>query len=290
MPTSQILSPTKDIGAIISAIGELPASPAIVAGVMNLTSDLNSDIDALGKLIMSDQVLTAKVLKLSNSTFYGRHRQVSKIREAIVILGFHTIRSLVLASSVRYLYKKMDTDKIESCLWAHSVSTAMGCRLVANSIKHSMVEEAFISGILHDIGKLILFHKFPQEYSGLINTIRETKIDFHLLENQTFGFNHVQVGSGLLMKWNFPELFIDSIQNHHLWQERNQDDRHLPLSWIIKYASIISSRLGLDFREPNLCENELKEAAEKIGISEERSAKLSEQILTSYNQEGNLYK
>ena len=149
---------------ITMTVGELPASPAIVSAVMGITTNLNANIEELGKVLAADPALTAKVLKLSNSSFYGRSKSVSSLREAILILGFYTLRSMVIATSTYSLYKKKGNDKSEQKLWDHSLACAMACRLVGTRIRHPQIEEIFIAGLLHDIGKMALGQKLADVY------------------------------------------------------------------------------------------------------------------------------
>ena len=116
---------------IIETIGELPTSPTVVASVMGMTKDLNTDVTKLSRVLSSDQSLTAKVLRLSNSPFYGRMRGVATLDEAIMILGFFTIRSLVVASSAYSMFNLGGQGGLEYRLWNHSLAAAMCARLTA---------------------------------------------------------------------------------------------------------------------------------------------------------------
>ncbi|MBD3169915.1 MAG: HDOD domain-containing protein [candidate division Zixibacteria bacterium] len=281
-------SKIKNIDQIISTIGELPASPAIVTAIMNLTSNLNSEVSELGKHILSDQVLTAKVLKLSNSSFYGRSKKVSSINDAVIILGFHTIRSLVLASSVRGLFKKKDSSKFEGILWEHSLSTAIVCRLLAEHFNHPLRDEAFVCGILHDIGKLIIYRKFGESYDDLVKEQVRTKKPPTELEEEYFGFDHTQVGAALLEKWNFPDEFVSAIRDHHDWVEYDKQD-NMPISWIVNYASLCSTIIGCNMGATENTEVEWLEAVEKIGIPFEEANVLNAQLFELFTEEKKIY-
>ena len=281
-------SKVKNISQIISTIGELPASPAIVSAIMNLTSNLNSEVSELGRHILSDQVLTAKVLKLSNSSFYGRSKKVSSINDAVIILGFHTIRSLVLASSVRGLFKKKDSSKFEGTLWEHSLSTAIVCRLLGEYFKHPLRDEAFVCGILHDIGKLIIYRKFSESYENLVKDQISLKQPSHALEEEYFGFSHMQVGAALMEKWNFPHEFISAIRDHHIWIAR-EERGCIPISWIVNYASVCSSLMGCNLGATDSAEIEWLEAVEKIGIPIEEANSLNSRLFELFSEEKNIY-
>jgi putative nucleotidyltransferase with HDIG domain len=279
---------SKTIDRIVSTIGELPASPSIVNAVINLTNDLNSDVSQLAKHLASDQVLTAKVLKLSNSSFYGRAKTVSNVNDAIVILGFHTIRSLVLASSVRNLYKSKKPDEFEEVLWEHSLSTAIICRMIAQHLRHSQKDIAFIAGILHDIGKLILYRKYPKKYDRIIKFAKQCHTNIHKLETESIGVNHMEVGAALLAKWNFPDEYVDAIRDHHDWKEP-ENMKEIPVSWMVNYSSICSSLIGCDIANHPEYEAEWVEAAAKLDIPLEKAQELNNNLFDVFNEEKKIY-
>ena len=281
-------SSSVNIDRIVSTIGELPASPAIVTAIMDLTSDMNSDVSVLGEHVLRDQVLTAKVLKLSNSSFYGRSKKVSNVKDAIIILGFKTIRSLVLASSVRGLFKNMKSNKFEGMLWEHSLSTAIVCRLVAEHLKHPRRDEAFLCGILHDIGKLILFRKFLDQYEELFIESTKSGTDFHQLENEVIGVNHMEVGTALLGKWNFPDELIIAVKNHHDWPEYEEGSL-LPLSWMVNYSSLCSSIIGCNIGSDARCETQWVDAADKMEFSLEEATELNNKLFELFTEEKHIY-
>ena len=126
MATSQTKDPILD--RIISTLGDLPASPAIVSTVMGLTSNPDSKIVDISKVLSADQSLTAKVLKLSNSSFYGRPKEVKTLEEAILLLGFFTVRSIVIATSAHTMYTKEIAGNSPEKLWQHSLATAVAAR------------------------------------------------------------------------------------------------------------------------------------------------------------------
>ena len=158
---------------IISTVGELPASPAIVSSLMSLTSDLDSTVDDISKVLAADQSLTARVLKLSNSPYYGRTKGVTSLDDAIFLLGFFTVRSMVIATSAHQIYKGGGESDSTSKLWRHSLSTAVACRQIAKRIKHPDKDEIFIAGLLHDIGKLVMLDKLKDRYRDIVAEVEE---------------------------------------------------------------------------------------------------------------------
>jgi putative nucleotidyltransferase with HDIG domain len=208
---------------IVCGIGDLPSSPAIVSAVMGMASDLNTQLAEIGKVVSADQSLTVKVLRLSNSSFYGRMKQVSTVEQAIVTLGYYTLRSLVVASSTHSIYRKKDPARFLPVLWEHSLGSAVAARLLGRRIRHPQTEEAFIGGLLHDVGKLVLTQNLQGDFKAL-RTDAETDGDWCRAERAMLGFTHIDVGVALLTKWNFPRTLIDAIALHHTEPECQPDE------------------------------------------------------------------
>jgi len=283
------------VDKIIATIGELPASPATVSAVMGLTSNLDTDVEKLGKVLSADQALTAKVLKLSNSSFYGRSKGVGTLKEAILILGFYTLRSLVIASSTHSLYKRKSENQIEQKLWEHSLATAMASRIVGQQIRHKQVEEAFIVGLLHDLGKLILSQKIDDLYGQVYEKVEEEQATFLEVETELLGFNHVDIGFVLLQKWNFPSALIAAINCHHDPVRQTDGEIYsgnpseIPLAYVTHFCDQLAKHIGCgfdDFREPNLTTLPLAQIA---GFDEEKIEFLTERLTEAYQSEKHLF-
>lgn len=241
------------INKMIATLGELPASPQIVNSVMKLASDPDADVNKMEKLLAADPSLSAKLLKLSNSTFYGQRKSVSTLKQAIIIIGFYSLRSLVVAASIHSLYGNKRGNNTLETLWKHSLATAMTCRLVANKINHKHPEEAFMGGLLHDIGKMVMIQKVGRDYEGLIRSIEKEKLNFHNAEEEELGFTHCDVGMMLLSKWNLPQELINSVYNHHSPElPENQAPEQInasevPLEYLIQFSNEIAKRCGYGF-------------------------------------------
>ncbi len=200
---------------VIASIGELPTSPAVVSSVMGLTSNLNTGVDTLSQALSSDPALTAKVLRLSNSPFYGRSRSVRSLSEAIMILGFSTIRSLVVATSAHSMFNQGKNKALEDSLWQHSLAAAMGARMVAKRIgKRQLIEEFFLGGLLHDIGVLVILKKMPDEFTKILKKAQSSGEDRVVVEQEVLGFTHADLGSIVLERWNFPSILATAVRCH----------------------------------------------------------------------------
>ncbi len=275
-------------------MGELPASPAIVSAVMGLTSNLDTDVEQLGRVLSADQVLTAKVLKLSNSSFYGRSKGVGTLKEAILILGFYTLRSLVIASSTHSLYKRKADSPIEQKLWEHSLATALASKIIGRKIRHPQVEEAFIVGLLHDLGKLILSQKLSSAYQQIYEEVEANQRDFLSVEIEKLGFSHVDVAGVLFEKWNFPSFLTSAICHHHnpedeQVQAKSGSAKSISIAHITHFCDQLAKHVGCGFsdhREENLASLPL---AGKAGLEQDTIDSLINEIAEVYQSEKHLF-
>jgi len=265
---------------VIAAVGELPASPAIVSTVMGLTSDLDSKVTDISKVLSADQSLTAKVLKLSNSSFYGRSKGVKTLQEAILILGFFTVRSMVVATSAHSMYMKEDKDGSKAKLWQHSLSSAVAARQVAAWCRHPQKEEVFIAALLHDIGKLVLIQKMPQRFTEIVERVSSEGVSFREAEQEALGFSHDQVALVLLEKWSFPDLLCESIRFHHELPKLPESGPP-PMSHLISVGNSISKCLGVGFEASEIEKIVESEAVKGLNIDQ---ATLEEIVQASEEQ------
>ena len=213
------------IESILNNVDELPELPQIAMQVMKIVNNPESNVTDLSNVVSKDQSLTAKVLRLCNSAFYGVSRHITTVTDAVGILGFNTIKSLVLLATTYNTVQKglVGYGLKQGELWEHSINTAQTSRYLATRIqsKNNIVlpikdpEEAFIAGLLHDIGKIILNQHALAEIYRAMNLSVLKGIPFHIAEQQIIGFDHAMVGAALAEKWNFPSLLVDAIKLHH---------------------------------------------------------------------------
>ena len=284
-----ITQTSRNLERIICAIGELPSSPSVVNLVMGMTSDLNTDIRRISKTLSSDQSLTAKVLKLSNSSFYGRSKGVATLDEAILILGFFTLRSLVVATATSAMFKNRDPESAEHKLWEHSLATAMASRMIAARVRPAVVEEAYIAGLMHDLGKLILLQKNPKDYGAIISEVEKSGGVFSELELKAFGFTHSDLGQALLEKWSFPPELCDAIRDHHTTLRTISNDAEQSLACIVNLANVISKKIGVGFKESVPEDLSKLESARALQFSKDDIDKLEKRVAEAFSAEKHLF-
>lgn len=215
----------------IEQSGNLPTLPGVVARVMEMVDRPETTGRQLGLEIAKDQVLSAKVLKLVNSGFYGFSQPISTIPHAVTMLGFDAVRSLVLSSSVLELMGEALPG-----LWEHSLACARSCTMVAEHIHLPNPEEMSVIGLLHDLGKVILFQSFEKEFARVRQTVERQDCLFFVAEEQVMGINHGELGGWLLEKWTLPSKLVEPIIDHHDFRPRRD---HAVRTAVLHMADIL---------------------------------------------------
>ena len=188
----------------------LPTLPAIVGKLTRMIGDENTTAPQIASLIEKDQVLTGKVLKMVNSAFYGFPRRISTVANAIVLLGFNVIRTLVITASI---FETMQSSDLS--LWEHSLGTAAAAGLLAQRLGLKNPEEVTTAGLLHDLGKVVIRTEFPELYKQIREKVVQEKRYFYEAEKEILGLDHGEIGRLLANQWNLPERLVEPIAYHH---------------------------------------------------------------------------
>lgn len=205
-----------ELQEILLKIDELPTPDPIVQRIVSVASDPNASAKDLAQVIKLDASLTARILRLVNSAYYGLPRKIVALNEAIMILGFKTVRNIALSiftySSV-VKNKKSTIDHYQ--LWKHFIGTAVGCELLAQMVGYPNKEELFISGLLHDIGKVALDYILPEAFGAVTKLTKNLQISFIQAEEKLNLPNHPIISGKIIEKWNLPEIVVHSASGHH---------------------------------------------------------------------------
>ncbi len=202
---------------IVNKVDDIKVLPTIINQIILLTDDPNSTIQDIEKVILKDQVLTTKILRLANSAYYGYARKITTISQATVLLGFQAIKGIALASIVKsYMTNELKGYSLEKDeLWIQSQTCAIISRFIAKKIKYPTPEEAYIAGLLRDIGKTILNQHMEKEYQEVLSKVNENNISFLDAEKEVLGFSHGEIGAKVGEKWNLPKDLVEAIGSHH---------------------------------------------------------------------------
>jgi putative nucleotidyltransferase with HDIG domain len=185
--------------------------------ITELVNNPRSSAKDLARIITDDQVLTARLLKLVNSSFYGFPQRISTVTGAIVLLGFDAIRNLLLTTSVFDMFsdnKKLSKFNQEK-FWDHSLGCAVGAKVIGNALRHDKIEELFVAGLLHDIGKIVEMMFLPKQFSKIADYVNNHHTLMRTAEESILGYNHAEIGKLLGERWNLPPKLISIIAHHH---------------------------------------------------------------------------
>ncbi len=232
---------------LVRHIQELPALPAVVLELMSSMDQEDTDVHVLAQKIELDQALAAKTLRIANSSFYGMQSKVTSIAQAVSVLGFHSIRTLVTACALTGSFAPLGDGFDFSAFWRHSLATAVAARMLAPQLQVNP-ETAFTAGLLHDLGTLVLATRFPAEHAQ----IRSYRLAHDCLmidaELAVIGIDHARVGSALAAYWKFPAAIQQAVADHHAIERL--DGGGLPL--VVHVANAIAHGLDLSGQDDAL--------------------------------------
>ncbi len=201
----------------IQKIALLPSIPVVLQKIIETSSDPTASAHDLEKTIIKDQSISAAILKLANSAYYGYVRGVDDVERAVIIIGFNTAVSIAISVSVlKSLSDKMDSQEFSrEDFWIHTIASGEAARILAQKMNYEFVSRAYIIGLIHDIGKVVLSFIDPAEFDDAVFEARAVGKPLYVCENEIFNFNHQDAGQWLGEKWQLPENIIAGIQYHH---------------------------------------------------------------------------
>lgn len=282
---------TPSLKKIIMVTGDLPPMPYVARKVMDIVGDPNSSAQDLQEVISKDQALASQILKIANSALYACSRKIETLTDAIVMLGFNTIKSLSVMNATKNLYKFMSKGKVlglkDKLLWEHSVGSALAARSIAQKINNRYAEQSFLGGLLHDIGKLVLLQKVPELFDSVIEEVYNTGRHFSEVEMEKLGFTHAEVGAHLMDKWKFASEFEFAVKNHHNVSAELQTESQLV--YYIDLANKICHKLGIGFISEPDKDIASEYSANVLGLNEEIIEDIERTISHLMKQEINLF-
>jgi putative nucleotidyltransferase with HDIG domain len=205
---------TPNIQDAVARIETLPTLPAVLVHIIEARADPDASAIDLGRHIASDQSLTAVLLKVVNSAYYGHYRRIDSVTAAIVMLGFHEVRNLALAASTFRTLPQGHHDFDRTQLWRHSLAAAVAAERLAKALGIPL-DGCFVSGLLHDIGKVVLDVLYPGSFRCAVHQAQIEKRRLYETEIEVFTFNHAEAGALLAERWNLPPKVVEAIRLHH---------------------------------------------------------------------------
>jgi len=247
---------------IMSVMRNLPPLPQVTTQLLAVINDNDSSADDVTKVLSADGPLAGKVLKLVNSSFYGVAQEVTTVSRAVVLLGFTGIRNLALGFGTVDALKKMKCNMDMTRFWSHSIAVASAGQAVAPFVTRRIdPEEAFIAGLMHDIGAYILASAVPETYQEILDAPADERL---LLEQEKFGMDHTLAGQALLKFWKLPDSLSEACRFHHDISAASTTESGL--TTLTAIADILACVNRGDF-ETSATENDLMRLLEHAGLS-----------------------
>lgn len=206
-----------DLKNLLEQTNELPALPEIYLRVSELLEDDSSDAYQIGDAVQIDPFLTAKILKLINSAFYGLGHHVTSVSQAVSLLGRNQLKQVLLGSVLAEVFSDMDTENYPiRDFWHHSIQTAIIARHLAMQNARIIDHEAFFTaGLLHDIGRLVIAKLVPDALLEIDEIVQSDGSDVVAVEAEVLGVTHIDVGAAMMKKWSMPSMLTQCILKHH---------------------------------------------------------------------------
>ncbi|MFH0729822.1 MAG: HDOD domain-containing protein [Pseudomonadota bacterium] len=243
------MEPERRLSLLRSHIDKMPPLSPTVSKVLVLCNNRDSSPVELNKVVSIDPVLTGNVLRLINSAYYGMSQKITSVVRAITMLGINTVRNLLLSTAVlSTLGKKTNFNSLDSArFWEHSLATGVTAKLIAlrHRIPIEQVESYFIAGLLHDIGKIPLNNKFPDEFRKAMELADEQGQALFMSENQIFGLDHTFIGKLIAEKWILGDDISDTIEFHHTTGKYEGD--HKSIVFIVSLADYFVNTLKIGY-------------------------------------------
>jgi len=259
--TSALGPKTSKAVRIAEVTGDLPPMPHIAAQVLDRLSDEDSTPQQIHRLLIKDQALAARVLRVANSPYYGASRSIATLRDAVMFMGFDSVKSLIMTAVLKGLFSNVGL--VEKLLWEHAVGCGLAARKIGDRVGFRRSEEAYVAGLMHDVGKAALFLRVPAVMREIMEEVYNDGAHFFEVEKRRLSFTHADVGGVIADKWRFSNDIEEAIANHH---DPDQARSAMDLTQIVSLANSICHKLSVGpTRKPDLDLNETS-SVKKLGL------------------------
>ncbi len=236
--------PTAATTKFLSRVEDLQAIPGMASRLLQTLDDPEASANAIAQEVQRDQALLAMVLRLANSAFYRLSGQVRDITESIVVLGYDSLKQLVLGRLSRQVLRR--NDDCQKALWRHALATAVAAQACAREVRGVTVAYAFTGGLLHDIGKAVMHEAFPDECARVWKGITDFDEGSDEIERAQFATDHNQVGAEILTQWQFPRMYSQVARMHSRPERSQLEPKEKRLVSIVTLAGAVASWCGHD--------------------------------------------
>jgi putative nucleotidyltransferase with HDIG domain len=254
MRASQAETRAEKLARIVRDVEQLPPMPTSVMRIMRALENPKTSASHIADLLSLDQALTANVLRMANSALMGYGPTCASVQDAVTRIGFQRVRSLIMgAAAATQLNQRLAGYRLASDEWSHhAVVAASTARYFADAVHYPLSEEAYIAGLLHDIGKVVLDRYMREAYQNVLTLMSEQALQMWQAEEQIFGIDHGAVGGLMAANWQFPASLANAIKFHHWPSFAGQT--HQRLAAIVNIANALAPRPATDKAASNLTE------------------------------------
>ena len=272
----------KELNLILDDVKSFPSMPAAALKLLTLLKDENTSNTQIEQILRYEPGLTANILKLTNSAFFGLPKQIGSIRQAILMIGWKKLIQIVLASCVSAIIDKpvQGYDLSPGDLWRHSIAVSVASETLVKELKLSVSEEVFTAALLHDVGKMVL-GRYVKEDIALIDGEELQDVPFEQVERSIFGIDHAEIGANILKRWSFPPSMISAVRWHH---EPDGAPKTSHLIDVVHVADVLCLMSGIGVGREGLQYRPSPTACERIGLTEAHLEKVASQTLRCANQ------
>jgi diguanylate cyclase (GGDEF)-like protein len=269
---------------------ELPTLPNVASELITLTAREDTTIADIATLVSQDVSLSAKILKVSNSSFYSFPQTISSINQAVGILGMNAVRSLVLSFSFLNLGQGKQQSRFDfTTFWEKSLAAAVAAKLIVDNVDGADTEQIFVSGLLQNLGELVLANTFPEKYDQVLLAVEDDQHDLLAAEENVFGVDHTLVGTAVANNWGFPDVLVLPIAHHHHPGSYDGTDQALKITINAVYlADVLVNILFSD--KPEVYHKQFrKEASTLLGLSSEEIEEILSKVHISVTEAGEYF-
>ncbi len=274
-------------------VKDVPAMPVVAQKVMHMLGDPRTTNSSLGDALSTDMAMASRILQMANSPFFGARQKISSISQGIFVLGHSALRSLIITVCTKGIFK--NPGLMEEKLWEHSLGAAVASRCIAGRTNLMDKDEAFLGGLLHDIGRMILIVVYRDDYTPLFQKSYNQSVGMAKLismEKEEFGYDHAEIGARVISKWRLPNVYGRIARRHHSTNIDliNQEENPSAVA-IAAQANLIAHRLGLGGAEPDKkIEVVNTPYNEMMKIDQDQTLKIVEETMTTFKESQEQFK
>lgn len=217
MTIEKALGTDERVAQLVGNLDSIATLPEVTVQITEVVNDPDSTATDLHRIISHDPSLVSRILKLANSSLYARRYKVDSVERAIVLLGFEAVHNLAITATIGQLFKhvSLSGDYSARDLWTHSVAVAAAAREIARRIRPGLAEQAFLAGLMHDVGLLAELQVCPKKLDAICEATKCVNASFVAIELEQIGCNHAEIGAALAQRWRFPETCRVAAAYHH---------------------------------------------------------------------------